>query len=308
MQRKYAIIAGLLSVLHSQVLAECVVQPMFKRPDEKGTRSIQVFAAPAEASLGGVRPLLFVSSLKVNTDGTRISYNKNDPRAKTIAINDMRNAMRSGKTIAQFEAIAAANWQPLTITWAILSSDVIEKSKQTGGPCVDAQGYLVSMTSDVAVPGGFGKVGDCKQDKWIDALTIPALVLPLPSGGTPTQFTSAGAVSRSPVIAMTLDPARRLALGIVGDVGPADELGEASVAMNRTLNGLPDGSVPKNYQDAVAHYQAPKSIVMIFPGSANRVTRPITAATTAAQVKARFDAWGGQQRLEECIAAIGAVP
>jgi hypothetical protein len=288
-------------------LADCAVEKAFTRPDEGGSRRVQVYAAPAEPGLGGARPLLFVSPLKVNTDGTRKSYNRHDPRAKTLAINDMRNAMRRGRTIAEFQAIAAANWQPLATTWAVLSDKVIEKNAQTGAPCEDAQGYLVSMTSDVAVAGGFNRVGDCRQDKWIDALAIPALVLPMPNGA-PTQFTTAGAVSRSPVVAMTLNAAGNVALGLVGDAGPADELGEASVAMNRQLNGLAASDEPKHYQDAVARFQAPESVVMVFPGSGNRVARPITAASTQAQVAARFQAWGGKARLAQCVAAMRALP
>ena len=216
---------------------------------------------------GDVAPLAFVSDLKVNTDGTRISYKVDDPTAQHGAINDMRNAMRSGTKLADFTAIAATGWMPFIGPWEVLSDQVIEKDKATGKPCVTTDNYLVSKTSDVAVAGGFSRDGDCDQSKWIDALTIPALVLP--EGNT--EFKARGALTRTPVVVMTLDSSRRIAFGIVGDYGPSDELGEASVEMNRVLNGLALGSVPTNGHDAIAHYQAPRSVVLLFPGATNRV-------------------------------------
>lgn len=281
-------------------VADCKVQRAFVRADERGTRTVPVFEGERSPALNGNRPLFFVvPSVKVNTDGTSRSYNRDDPRAQRLAINDMRNAMKRGKTIAEFEGVAAANW-PLPLTWSVLLPNVIEADKASGKPCVDAQGYMVSMTSDVAVLGGFARVGDCDQSKWLDALEIPALVLP----GGATQFHAREASTRSPVVAMALGT-RNLAPGIVGDHGPADELGEASVEMNRMLQGLPPGTVPTSNRDAIARFQGPRSVVMVMPGNSLRLARPIDAASTATRVQALFDAWGGKAKLAECAAAIG---
>lgn len=277
----------------------CDLSVAFRRADERGTRTIQVFQTPPDPLLGGSRAFVFVSSLKVNTDGTRISYNARDPRARTIAINNILNAMPAGRSVAQFEDVAAAGW-PLPRTWTILSSSVIERSRTTGQPCVDAKGYLVSKTSEVAVDGGFARDGDCDQAKWLDALRVNALVLPRGQ----TEFESRGATNRTPVVAMTLNPARRLAFGLVGDKGPTNELGEASVAMNRTLNGLPADIVPANYTDAVRRFQAPRSIVLLFPGASHRIARPLTGTSVPAATGALFDRWGGQARLEACVARL----
>jgi hypothetical protein len=289
--------ALLASTAHAQ---DCGFRHAFDRPDERGTAVVHVYEGQSEPALQGARPLLFVTSLKVNTDGTRISYNVQDPRAQTRAINDIRNAMHSGHTVAEFQAIAAAGWRPTSRTWQILSDGVIEQNAQTHLPCVDHDGYLVSMTSDVAVDGGWGRVGDCDQSKWIDALTVPAIVLPLGH----TQFRARGAVMRSPAIALSLSRPGHAVAGIVGDSGPAQELGEASVEMNRMLNGLPDGAVPANAHDAIARFQAGRSAVLIFPGARNLVARPLTAHQVATASGDLFTQWGGEARLRSCLATI----
>lgn len=281
------------------IAQRCGFRPAFTRADERGTRRVQVFEGEPDPRIGGARTLLFVSALKVNTDGTRLSYNVDDPRALTRAINDVRNAMQRGGAIADFEAVARAGW-PLPRTWQVLLPGVIEKSRATGKPCVDRDGYLVSKTSEVAVDGGFARDGDCDQAKWLDALTVGALVLPRGA----TEFTARQADNRTPVIAMTLGPAHNLAFGIVGDKGPADELGEASVAFNRALNGLPADATPVSNADAVRRFQAPRSAVLLFPGASLRLARPLDGGGVATRVGDLFTRWGGKQRLEQCLAEV----
>ena len=266
-------------------------------------RLIHIYKGAADAGSVDAEPLLFVSSLKVNTDGTRISYKVDDPRAQHGAINDIRNALRQGATIQQFQAVADADWEPVDKTWNILSPAVIEKDTKlhkTGKPCVTSDGYLVSKTADVAIAGGWARDGDCDQSKWIDALTIPALVLPLSSPFQPRK-----ALMRSLVVAMTLDQ-KHIAYGIVGDAGPPDKLGEASVEMNRILNGLPQGAIPSNAADAIRRFQGPESLLIVFPGNENRLAYPVTPQRVHDLAKARFDAWGGQERLKACAAQMNS--
>ncbi|MCI0736633.1 MAG: hypothetical protein L0Y50_10250 [Beijerinckiaceae bacterium] len=275
----------------------CHFSVSFTRPDEGGSRSVRVYEGRSEPALHGMKPLLFVvPDVKVNTDGTRISYKVDDPRARNGAINNIRNAMRARHSIAEFERLAQSDWQPLSRTWQVLSGAVIEKDRRTGKPCVTADNFLVSMTADVAVAGAQDRIGDCDHSKWIDALSIPALVLP---GGS--KFQAKGAKTRSLVVAMTLTGPERIAFGIVGDTGPANELGEASVEMNRILRGLPDGDKPNSYRDAVRRFQGPKSVILIFPGTENRLAYPVTAERVLSEVEARFDAWGGKPRLAACL-------
>src|SRR5258708_4213153 len=184
---------------------------------------VQVYNGAVEPGSGGSEVLAFVSTLKVNTDGTRISYKVDDPRALNGAINNIGNALRTGFTVSDFDRVARANWEPIAETWRVLSPNVIEKHTKTGKPCVTAGNYLVSKTADVAVAGAWRRDGDCDQSKWIDALTIPSLVLPSPS-----EFQARKALTRNFVVAMTLGQPRQLVYGIVGDTGPNNELGEAS--------------------------------------------------------------------------------
>jgi hypothetical protein len=297
-----------LGVLTSCTLAfaqpnECGFVKAFDRPDEGGKTRVSVYEARQSAVIGS-RALAFVTSLKVNTDGTRVSYKADDPRGQDGAINDIRNAYNDpSRPISDFEAIRDANWKPTHRVWQVLGPSIIERDKRlgrVGRPCIGHDNYLVSMTADVAVNGGFNRSGDCDQTKWIDALTIPGIVLPR----SPSQFEKKGARTRSVAVAMSLKDPFHIAYGIVGDIGPSDELGEASVEMNRILNGLPEGARPRTYDEAKAHFQAGRSIVVLFPGAANRLDRPITPARVTKFVTERFAAWGGESRLKACLKEI----
>ena len=286
----------------------CGFHRVFVRPDEDGLGKIWVYEGAPSSAIGGAKPLAFVSPLKVNTDGTRISYKVDDPRAANGAINDIRYAFNDpSRPISDFEAIARANWLPVAQVWRVLSPDIIERDKRPGKegrPCIDADNYLVSMTADSSVAGGGNREGDCDQTKWIDALTVPAIVLPTPTRRRPSEFDQRGALTRSVAVAMTLAGPRRLALGIVGDLGPEDRLGEASVAMNRILNGLASSDNPRSGADADERFQAETSLVFVLPGEDNRLPYPVTGARAGAFAKARFDAWGGESRLQACLAEI----
>ena len=287
------------------VTAGCGFTKAFQQPDEGGSQRVQVFRGDPVPALQGARPLLFVTSLKVNTDGTKISYHQrdvtgrrcmNDPGAGPCAINNIRNAFRNPKRPeADFESVRDAGY-PVDQTWQVLNSSIIEKDKWTGKPCISADGYLVSMTADVAVDGGFGRQGDCDQSKWIDALSVPALVVPDQS-----KFFALGVVKRSVVVALSSSASKRVVAGIVGDVGPSDELGEASVAMNRSLNGLPDTELPRHRRDAIERFQAGRTAVLILPGNAFRLARPITPQRVAEAGTDALSKFGGADKLYGCI-------
>jgi hypothetical protein len=274
----------------------------FNQPDEGGAQSVHVYRGGASATIGGARPFAFVvPDVKVNTDGTRISYAADDPRAKTKAINDIRNAYnRPSRPISDFEAVRDAGWKPSARVWDVLSSKIIEKDArpgQEGRPCLDDKGFLVSMTAIRAKNSGVQ--GDCDQSKWIDALTVPAFVLP---GGS--QFEQGGVSLGNIIVGLTLREPRKIVLGIVGDIGPHNEIGEASVEMNRILNGLPQGAIPTNRLDAEDRFQGPRTLFLILPGQSNRISQPINAESVKSSAEARFNAWGGQARLEACMPEI----
>jgi hypothetical protein len=284
---------------------ECDFSLAFRRADEKKPNNINVYRDNKSIAPFG-QALAFVDELKVNTDGTRRSYHLTDTRGESKAINSVANAISTNK-VKDFEALRDAGFPAPKSRQQL--GDVIEFAKQPSKPCIGPGDFLVSMTSVGAVPGVFNKQGDCDQSKWLDALTVPALVLPKPScKGCKTEFDNAGATNRNFVVAMTVAPPHTIAYGIVGDKGPVDQLGEASVGMNARLNNLPANAEPTNYKDAIARFQAPKSIVLIIPGEKGRVSFPkdakINAAHVEAEAKPLFEAWGGAARLRACAAKL----
>jgi hypothetical protein len=308
LRRACAVAAAVIAASASTAAfaGQCGFQHAFSRPDEGGSVTVKVFRGNAVPTLGNRRPLLFiVPSLKVNTDGTKISYHQDDPTGRRCqnnpaltpcAINNVQNAFRDHRRpVSEFEAVRNAGY-PSPRTFQVLSPKIIEKNKNSGKPCITADGYLVSMTADVAVDGGFTRQGDCDQSKWIDALTVPALVIPGNS-----QFLELGVGKRSLVMAASRSATKRVVPGIVGDIGPAQELGEASIAMNRALNGLPDSELPKHRQDAIERFQAGRSAVLIFPGPAAVLARPITSARVAEAGAEALAKFGGAEKLYGCI-------
>ena len=289
---------------------QCGFEHEFTRPDEHGTTTVKVFQADPVPALGNRRPLLFITSLKVNTDGTKISYHQQDPRgrrcesdpaAAPCAINDIRNAYNDfTQPISDFVSVRDAGY-PLPRTWQVLNPNIIEKDAATEKPCITADGYLVSMTSDVAVDGGFSRVGNCDPSKWIDALTVPAIVLPKNTASNPSQFAASGVGKRSIVVAFSPSAANRVVSGIVGDFGPVKEIGEATVAMNGALNGIPASDQPKHRQDAKDRFQAGRTAILLFPGSEFVLARPIDAARVEAAGKDALDKFGGAEKLYGCI-------
>lgn len=309
MFRKFALSSSALAIafLPAQATAQaasdtCGFVRAFSQPDEGGAQTVHVYRGDSSAKIGGARPFAFVvPDVKVNTDGTRISYAADDPRAKTKAINDIRNAYNNpSRPISDFEAVRDGGWKPTARVWSVLSSKIIEKDARPGKeglPCLDDKGFLVSMTAIRATNSG--AQGDCDQSKWVDALTVPAFVLP---GGS--QFGPGGAGLGNVVVGLTLHQPRRITLGIVGDIGPHNEIGEASVEMNRVLNGMPQGATPTNRVDAENRFQGPKTLFLVLPGQSNRISQPINAETVKSFAEARFNAWGGVARLEACMPEI----
>ena len=182
-----------------------------------------------------------------------------------------------------------------------LNPDIIEKNSNTGKPCITQDGYLVSMTSDVSVDGGWNHVGDCDQTKWIDALTMPAIVLPKKTAAIPSQFNSFEIKKRSLVVALSKSPSHKTVFGIVGDYGPAKEIGEANIAMNRALNGLPDNDQPKHRQDVITRFQAGRTAILLFPGSDFILGRPITGSRITTAGEEALSKFGGADKLVNCI-------
>lgn len=197
--------------------------------------------------------ILFQTNLRVNTDGSPLSYHPNDPRGKDKALNNICNAIVVKKTnsdknlcftsfseaIGVFEKFRDSNYQTVPtgfrITWENVLPTITENGKMI--PCVfktgDYKGYFGSMT---ALKNGLtGDKGECDINDQVNPMKVPALVLV----GGQNVVKNFGAKVGDLLIAF--NPKTQLvSSAIIGDTGPKDNLGEGSVLLNMKLLGKTD--------------------------------------------------------------------
>lgn len=270
------------------------------------------------ASDSGLPAIYFRADMDVNTDGAARSYHPQDPRGRTLAYNNIGNAISaiydaSGRRIdceprrgacftryiTTFEAARDAAWNPNghprietkgMIPWAF------DRALGWNTPCLiktgPNAGYFVSQTSR---PADASK-GECEQTRYVDSLAIRAIVLPRGVG-----WKSQGIVADEFDLVLVRDRltgAQQYA--IVGDRGPADKTGEGSIALtaalkNRTLTGQETYEEIKTLALKDVDY-------LIFPtfDVKKREPGPITPEKIDRWGKEAFDAWGGEVRFAEC--------
>lgn len=265
---------------------------------------------PAEDPARG--PAMFAAPLNVNTDGTRRSYSVDDPAGRSFAFNNVCNAMAGycrGLSPAAREARFALlrqardqGWPPDLLPQTQLSSNVVPRAAD-GRVCpeleVGGRRYLVSATALADPRAG----GACAIDRYVDALTVPALVL---QGGT-NGFTRRGVRVGDAVVAWRPGLAAPV-YAVAGDTGPAERLGEGSIALNGALLGRV--GEPSNYLQVRAEYVVPRAYVLVFPGTRDATRPRVTADRIEASAREAFSAWGGGSearafaRLRTCAAAI----
>lgn len=281
--------------------AQCRMSPAFNQPDEGGARSIPVWADNGS--------LLFGSALNVNTDGTRRSYSVSDFWGEREALNNLCNAMSdacAGLNSAQLrerrlltQHAAAAHWPADLLRQTRLSPAIIPMPN--GRPCPEVGGYLVSATA-LHRP----RISDsCDIANYVDALEVAALVLPKPPRrGEQTPFQARGAQVGDLIVAANADGSH-LTYGVVGDLGPARELGEASIAMNGALLGRTEQPANYNHVRGRGEYrgrgwQVPFAFVLIFPRSRDEASPLMQRDRIDAAARQKFEQWGGVARLTAC--------
>lgn len=273
---------------------------------------------PVFASTSGEKAIFFASDLDVNTDGAARSYHPDDPRGRSLALNNMGNAItrifdaqgrditcspRRGacftRFMTTFEAARDAGYNPAghprfetdgIIPWrrdASLGRDV---------PCTIASGpftgYFVSQTALLA-----DRNADiCDQGRYLDALSINAIVLPRAA-----DWRSQGVVTdHGDLAAVTDSETGQVAFALIGDTGPRSAIGEGSVALAAALGGQP---VPADatFEDMKA-LKRPRVATVIFP--TRDVPRLTAGQFTQADIdrlgREALDAFGGLQRLRAC--------
>ncbi len=270
------------------------------------------------ASARGLPALYFRADMDVNTDGAARSYHPQDPRGRTLALNNIANAISaiydaSGQRIdcsprrnacftryiRTFEAARDARWNPKGHPRIATRHMIPWKHDPALGwdaPCTIASGpfagYFVSQTSKPAD----ATLGECDQARYIDSMTIPAIVLP--SG---VAWRSQGVVTDEfDLVAVRDRKSGTLRYAIVGDRGPADKTGEGSIALTaalqgRTLTGQETYDQIKTLALADVDY-------LIFPtyDVKKREPGPVTQEKIDRWGAEAFAAWGGEARLAAC--------
>lgn len=289
---------------------ECGAVETSRHTDPARTR---IWATP-----GVVSTLLFVSDLDVNTDGAARSYHPDDPRGKTLALNNIANATseirdargadlscrpRSGdcfdRYIRTFEQARDAKWAASGAPqWR--SDGMIPWQKRVHGasePCLIADGlYKGFFVSQTAFSADLSK-GVCDQARYLDSLVFHAIVLPGNTQWAANAKNGDLAVVRDLQTGVT-------AFAIVGDRGPRDALGEGTVALAATLAKVTLNG-HETYAD-VRKLTRPKVLTLVLRGNGirQRVPGALTQALIDEHAKVVFEAWGGNQRLDACAGAI----
>ena len=280
--------------------AECKMAQAFMQPDGNAKRGATSVWSDKESS-----SLLFIESLNVNTDGTRRSYSVEDFWGEKSALNNLCNAMgdaceglsndelRKRRIITQKALVDG--WPEAQLRQTKISPSIVPF--KGGKPCPLVDGFLVSATALHK-----RQIADvCDISNYVDALITPALVIPK----SPSEFAKRAKVGDL-VVAMvpgTNQPVH----AVVGDTGPARELGEGSIALNGKLLGRT--SLPLNYLEVRGRgefkgrgWTVPQAIVLIFPGTRDVENPLMTPERIDEAAKRHFSTWGGVERLKSCAA------
>lgn len=297
----------LLSAGSSAYAVECGMAQAFRQPDGNAKNGFTSVWSDKDTS-----SLLFIESLNVNTDGTRRSYSVEDFWGEKNALNNLCNAMsdaceglsndelRNRRIVTQMAS--AEGWPEAQLKNTKISASIIPF--KNGKPCPPANDFLVSATA-LHKPN----ISDvCDINNYVDALVTPALVLPKNHSKTKlSEFAKRNAKVGDLVVAMVPGTSQPV-YAVVGDIGPANELGEGSIALNGRLLGKT--SLPANYLEVRGKgefkgraWTVPQAIVIIFPGTRDEANPLMTPDRIDEAAKKHFDRWGGLERMKSCASA-----
>jgi hypothetical protein len=142
-------------------------------------------------------------------------------------------------------------------------------ARNRGKPC-EKDGYYVSQ---VTRPMDTTK-SVCDPDHWVDALRIPAIVLPIDN-----RMKATGVALHDLAVIRLADGTRVGA--IVGDTN-ASKIGEATVIANMRLKK--QEAVPKNYRATIG-LAIPSAQFVVFPGTKGLVPNLSNASDPEIQAK-----------------------
>lgn len=281
-----------LTTLASQAQAACTETLAFRQPLDKGSAKVTWLDGAA---------LKFKSALAINTDGAPNAYHI-DGRPGG-ALNTLCNAGRAlsaggayegyedcDRFLADVKAAQQGGWHgPTRILW----HGIVTRDKTRHEPVVQQTGayagYFVSATS---LQNKAYKESD--QRRYLDSRVVPSLVLPKRSA-----FQEAGA--RLGDLAFVIDPQTQLyTFAVVGDLGPRNKLGEASIALAAAIKGVaidPQTLTGRTMRKLVVPHEV---VTLVFPGAA--VSAPYGPAQIAEAGIAAIQLFGGLDRLKQCAA------
>jgi hypothetical protein len=246
--------------------------------------------------------ITFKADIDVNTDGALQSYKADDlghfpPGGGRLNTHSALNTICNGvnirranhallfsasscrQLIPEFERIRSFGWlrngENYVEFYAIARVPGTETAgKSRGKPC-EKDGFYVSQVAramDASKPV-------CDPDHWVDALRIPAIVLPIDS-----RMTAQG-VALHDLVIVRLPNGKRVG-AIVGDTNPS-KIGEATVIANMKLRDMT--APPANYRD-VLKLKFEKSAgaeYVVFPGTRNLIPQLSNQSDPEIQAKAQ---------------------
>jgi len=206
------------------------------------------------------------------------------------------DGMRNRRILTQ--QAFAAGWPADKLAQTKISADIIPF--KNGKPCPPVDGFLVSATT-LHKPN---IQNVCDITNYVDALDVPAIVLPRNPSTGPSGFSQRGAKIGDLVVAM-MPGSTVPVFAVVGDLGPASRLGEGTVALAASLLGKT--AAPKNYDEIRGRGQfvgrgwtVSRALILVFPGTRDSANPFMTSTRIHEATRAKFEAWGGVARLTAC--------
>jgi hypothetical protein len=251
-------------------------------------------------STGQKKIILFQTTLRVNTDGSPLSYHPQDPLGQNIALNNICNAIavrkgtskcnlcikdkvpgeqcvaRFSEAVGVFKKFRDSDYRSVPDGYRLTWQNVLAPRKEGNLviPCVfksgTYEGYFGSLTrlkNDLT-----GDKGECDINDQINPLAVPALVL---VGGR-NVVKDFGAKVGDLLVAYNSQKGI-FSAAIIGDTGPTDNLGEGSILLNMRLSGVtvPPKNKAETFRLSIENTQI---LIAIIPGSnAFRQSKPFTA-------------------------------
>jgi hypothetical protein len=217
---------------------------------------------------GDSKAFFWTHSLQCDADGAPNAYNP-----QNTGIDYLANAGKPG------------NWWGIATDSGSSGKPYIQGSYPSGSYAPYA-GYYVSTTSleDSSYPA-------YDVRRYADAVNLTFVVLPH------TSSMSATGVKLGDFVYVHSAITQKSAFAVYADVGPAADLGEASVALHLALGHDP-------YSHTTSHPRVVSGIdsgvlVLVFPGSGGGKL-PTQAEVDVAGTRALKE-WGGMSRVSECL-------